>query len=85
MKSETLEQAAQYYISTEYYDTLKLYPISKHSFIDGAKWQAEKMYSEDELKSAFKIGFNIGYGSPVSELDLKQEHCDKWFEQFKKK
>jgi len=45
----------------------------------------ERMYSEEELKSAFKIGFNIGYGSPVSELDLKQQHCDRWFEQFKKK
>jgi hypothetical protein len=43
------------------------------------------MYSEEELKSAFKIGFNIGYGSHVSELDLKQQHCDRWFEQFKKK
>jgi len=47
--------------------------------------QAERMYSEEELKSAFKIGFNIGYGSPVSELDLKQQHCDRWFKQFKKK
>jgi hypothetical protein len=45
----------------------------------------QKMYSEEELKSAFKIGFNIGYGSPVQELDLKNKHCDKWFEQFKKK
>jgi hypothetical protein len=42
-------------------------------------------YSEEEMKSAFKIGFNIGYGSPVQELDLKNEHCEKWFNQFKKK
>lgn len=42
-------------------------------------------YSEEELKSAFKIGFNIGYGSPVQELDLKNEHCEKWFKQFKNK
>lgn len=49
------------------------------------KEAAERMYSEEELKSAFKTGFNIGYGSPVSELDLKEEHCTKWFEQFKKK
>lgn len=47
--------------------------------------QDKNKYSEEELKSAFKIGFNIGYGSPVQELDLKNEHCDKWFEQFKKK
>ena len=49
------------------------------------KFGNERMYSEKELKSAFKIGFNIGYGSPVSELDLKEEHCTKWFEQFKNK
>jgi hypothetical protein len=53
-----------------------------------SKWQQEQdknKYSEEELKSAFNIGFNIGYGSTVQELDLKNEHCDKWFEQFKKK
>jgi hypothetical protein len=46
--------------------------------------QIKKMYSEEEVKKAFKIGFNIGYSSQVSELDLKEEHCNKWFEQFKK-
>ena len=51
---------------------------------DGIKEQ-ERRYSEEELKSAFKIGFNIGYGSPVQELDLKNEHCEKWFKQFKNK
>lgn len=45
----------------------------------------QKGYSEEELKSAFKVGFNIGYGSPVQELDFKNEHCEKWFEQNKKK
>jgi formylmethanofuran dehydrogenase subunit B len=57
----------------------------QQAFIAGAKWQAKRMYSEEELKSAFKIGFNIGYGSTVQELDLKNEYCEKWFEQFKKK
>jgi hypothetical protein len=45
----------------------------------------QKGYSEEELKSAFKIGFNIGYSWDVQELDLKNEYCDKWFEQFKNK
>jgi hypothetical protein len=57
----------------------------RKSFIAGAKWQAEKMYSEDALKSAFRTGFNIGYGSHVSELNLKEEICKTWFEQVKKK
>ena len=45
----------------------------------------EQLYTEEDLKSAFRTGFFMGYGSPVSELDLKEEYCNKWFEQFKKK
>lgn len=75
---ETLEEAA------ELHSKITI-PSDYHSFIKGANWQAKRMYSEEELKSAFKTGFNIGYGSPASELDLKEQHCTKWFEQFKKK
>ena len=78
MKKGTLEEAAEWHSKITV-------PSDYHSFIKGANWQAKRMYSEEELKSAFKIGFNIGYGSQVSELDLKEEHCTKWFEQFKKK
>lgn len=62
------------------------YSIAEERLFNQAK-EMEKQkqgYSEEELKSAFKIGFNIGYGSPVQELDLKNEHCEKWFKQFKK-
>jgi hypothetical protein len=45
----------------------------------------EQLYSEEDLKSAFRTGFFMGYGSPVSELDLKEEYCNKWFEHYKKK
>jgi hypothetical protein len=76
---ETVEGAANNWVKS----TSEFLSV-KNGFKAGAKWQAERMYSEEELKSAFKIGFNIGYGSPVSELDLKQQHCDKWFSQFKK-
>lgn len=44
----------------------------------------EQLYTEEELKSAFRIGFSMGY-SPASELDLKEEYCNKWFEENKKK
>ena len=82
MEKETLEEAA-YRLSAEKFEP-------KHigfmlGVIEGTKWQSERMYSEEEVKSAFKNGFNIGYGSPVQDLDLKNEHCEKWFEQFKKK
>ena len=83
-KQETLEEAAERISKTNsVYETAQ--DDFYHGFVDGAKWQQEQMYSEEELKSAFKIGFNIGYGSPVQELDLKNEHCERWLSRFKKK
>ena len=54
------------------------------AFKQGVKWQKERSYSEEELKSAFKVGFSIGYGSDVYAIDEKNKTCDEWFEQFKK-
>jgi hypothetical protein len=41
----------------------------------GAKWQSERMYSEEDLKSAF---FNGGGMKDIEEFNY-------WLEQFKKK
>jgi len=49
------------------------------------EWQQEKMYSEEDMKSAFKVGFSIGYGSDVHAIDEKNRTCEEWFEQFKMK
>lgn len=81
-EKETLEEAAANYVENF---AMSVKSAREIGFIDGAKWQQERSYSEEEVKSAFKIGFNIGYGSPVQELDLKNEHCEKWFKQFKNK
>jgi len=82
-EEETLEKVAKN--ESEYLADWEDKEMYQKGFVEGAKWQQERSYSEEELKSAFKIGFNIGYGSPVQELDLKNEYCDKWFEQFKNK
>jgi hypothetical protein len=50
-----------------------------------AKKEQERSYSDEEMKRAFKAGFSIGYGSPVNGLDSKDETCEVWFNQFKKK
>ena len=42
-------------------------------------------YSEKKMKQAFKVGFCIGYGSPVNGLDSKDKTCEAWFNKFKKK
>ena len=43
-------------------------------FIAGAKWQSERMYSEEDMEKAFQNGLNRSFDSDF----------DRWFEQFKK-
>jgi hypothetical protein len=47
---------------------------------DGAKWQQERMYSEEEVK---RICSKAWLKTPNTPNML--EEFDKWFEQFKKK
>ena len=77
VKQETLEEAAK-----KYWDKLSF----QDAFIEGAKWQAERMYSEEDLKEAFKGG------GKMSWTDIEQESQEpyyydfkEWFKQFKKK
>jgi hypothetical protein len=46
------------------------------SFIAGAKWQAERMYSEEDLLSAFEAGMMF--------IGEDKGSFREWFEQFKK-
>ena len=56
MKQETLEEAAENYgwriKKNTFSDVIKaneLADSAKHDFIEGAKWQAERMYSEEDM------------------------------------
>jgi hypothetical protein len=75
-KQETLEEAAENYVRNEPDATLKL--ISKYSFKDGAKWQAERMYSEEEV-------LELILKSKIETSNLYYEDMKEWFEQIKKK
>ena len=68
MKQETLEDAAERH----------RYGLSIHNFVRGAKWQQERMYSEEEV---VKILYQFHYDLVNSNFDTKE----KWFKQFKKK
>jgi hypothetical protein len=46
----------------------------KNDFIAGAKWQQERMYSEEDMEEAFTNGLNRSFDSDF----------DRWIEQFKK-
>jgi hypothetical protein len=80
-KQETLEEAAENYSVTFIEDD----GTAEVDFIAGAKWQAERMYSEEEvieLLTARCKHFGTTM-TPFRELLLKQDL--EWFEQFKKK
>jgi hypothetical protein len=75
-KQETFEEAAKRYDGENAASGVK-------SFKEGAKWQKER--SEEDMKTAFKVGFSIGYGSDVHAIDEKNRTCEEWFEQLKNK
>ena len=83
---ETLQEAAEKYWSKQ--------PYNEDAFIEGAKWQQERMYSEEDMRTAFfsaiKItgeGWNGEYANgnnPNVESKFNSDYIE-WFEQFKKK
>ena len=76
-EQETFEEAA-----SEYVDSIKnkidsyCYCDIQEGFQKGAKWQAERMYSEEET-----IQLLIKFNQEIQEV----ENVRDWFEQFKKK
>ena len=51
---------------------------------NSAKWQSERMYSEEDLRKAFENG--VGSGKYQQEYGIKGSmNFEDWFEQFKKK
>ena len=75
MKQETLEEAAEREYEVRKYNSN--FPFEPQSFKLGAKWQQERMYSEEDLEDAFKSGFTNCYNN--NNLTFGE-----WFEQFKK-
>jgi hypothetical protein len=94
MKQETLEEAAERLYPVVIKPILDVYDDgvsnqigeedinedNRESFIEGAKWQSERMYSEEDLYNAFYNGW-LYRGENYSFPKAKKE----WFEQFKKK
>ena len=81
MKQETLEEAADLWAT----DTKNVHPadsyIAKQSFIQGAKWQAERTYSE-AIEFGKWLDENIQQREyyPMSKMTMEE-----LFEEFKKK
>ena len=85
-KQETLEEAAQHYaenweeITGLDWDNIDPIEASKIDFIAGAKWQAEKMYTYDELR---QIAYNAYCKGQLDEPT--EGKFNLWIQQFKKK
>jgi hypothetical protein len=80
MKQE-IEQAAERYveqITTTEFGKAHNAPHRVKSFIAGAKWQQERMYSEEDMIEFAK------YCNLKDDLSVR-ELLVIWFEQFKKK
>ena len=87
-KQETLEEAAERLYPTtidSFTDTgLDLSERERLIFIAGAKHQAQRMYSEEEMYSALqKLRLVFKSGVQKWQEDFEFD-LDKWFEQFKK-
>ena len=84
MKQETLEEAAEIiYLSYEnnellYGHSKDLQLAYKAGIVDGAKWQQERMYSEEDILDAWELGAKEG-------LPLTKKKKEKLLEQFKNK
>ena len=89
MDKETLEDAAKNKYPIENtgdmfmpnrHDVNKIY--RQEGFIEGAKWQAERMYSQEEVVNLLnKREDYLGTQPSIFDYSTNEE----WFEQFKKK
>ena len=80
MSRETVEEAAKrLYPHIEGEETLNAQNTEgRIDFIAGAEWQAERMYSEEEVKQLLNATL-------IEYSDFVLADIPKWFEQFKKK
>ena len=75
-KQETLEEAAERYTEEHKWEEQDPW----FDFIEGAKWQQERSYSEEEVMDILLLSY-----SSISDKSLAGADLRKWFEQFKKK
>jgi hypothetical protein len=78
---ETIEDAAEMYIQSK---NPQWTPYHKQSFKDGAKWQQERMYSEEDMINFAHFYFKEEFNSTMQTNKSIKELLSEWFEQNKK-
>jgi hypothetical protein len=88
---ETIEEAAEMYIQSK---NPQWTPYHKQSFKDGAKWQEQRMFSEEDLiqllnfvSKEYNVSNGIGWFHDNESIEdiSSNEVLNRWFEQFKNK
>lgn len=82
-KEQTIEQASEYY-AHNYFDMHETnnYKALKEGFIEGAKWQQERMYSEEEFKEM--VYHMVGALAHANNMTFNGAILDELFNKFKK-
>ena len=88
MEKETLEEAVKNYSEKEY-STPKPLAICIDFAKFGAKWQAERMYSEEELKSLLikaltHNDYDLCGSLSTKDWEIRTANFEVWFEHNKK-
>jgi hypothetical protein len=88
-KQETLEEVAKKYSELQAGTFTPPHKTTyQQGFEDGAKWQSERMYSEEEVlsfgKSCFYKGFDKAENDDANCYTAFREEIGRLFEQFKK-
>ena len=81
MKKETLEEAAEKYHNKISKKRNTQLGVPFEDFTKGAKWQQERMYSEEEVLEIILYAIN----SCTDGISCSKHFFEQWFEQFKKK
>lgn len=93
MKQETLEEVAEKFATDKQNEDTSKYYIALESFQLGAKWQAERMFSEEEVDTLLEmLKRSIAEINHIKHTYKDRGHCVKYLsdcesaiEQFKKK
>jgi hypothetical protein len=81
---ETIEEVSERYANTHQDVSGKLGKyLVKSVFQDGAQWQQEKMYSEEDMRESFKQSRQC----EIFQKDMPPVYntFEEWFNEFKKK
>jgi hypothetical protein len=85
MKEETFEEAAERESQLGEYDR-SVESTRKNYFIKGAKWQQERMYSEEDMINFAHFYFKEEFNLAMMEINkTTKELLSEWFERNKKK